>query len=319
MIILLLALILDWYVGDPDVIWRRIPHPVVWMGKPIEWIESKLNAAELDGVRARQKGVFAIVGLILIAGYAGVLLQWLLEPLGLVGTIIEVVLVGVFIAQKSMIDHVNRVIVALRNDDIDASRDAVSQIVGRDTGNLNRSQICRAAIESLAENFADGVVAPAMWFGILGLPGLLIYKMVNTADSMIGHKSDRYRDFGRAAALTDDFANWPAARFSAGLVALAAAVKFGWNNGQRAMDVAMRDSGLHRSPNAGWPEAAFSGALDIALGGPRHYGAEEVRETSLNSGRRSRLNLVDLQRALMLFKTTCLVLWAIVALIIVLF
>ena len=155
-------------------------------------------------------------------------------------------------------------------------------IVGRDPEALDQAGVSRAAIESLAENFSDGIVAPALWYALLGLPGLLAYKMLNTADSMIGHLNERHRDFGRAAAKLDDAANWPAARLAALLIAAGAGVVKGLPAMRRSVELALIDSGLHRSPNAGWPEAAFAGGLDIALGGPRIYKGDRADEPFLN-------------------------------------
>lgn len=178
-------------------------------------------------------------------------------------------------------------------------------IVGRDPEALDEAGVCRAAIESLAENFSDGIVAPALWYALFGLPGLLAYKMLNTADSMIGHLDDRYRDFGRAAAKLDDLANWPAARVSSLLIALGAAVEHGFASFRRALGAALRDSGLHRSPNAGWPEAAMAGALGLALAGPRRYGGETVIEASLNASGRRRASGADIDASLSIYHRAC--------------
>jgi adenosylcobinamide-phosphate synthase len=177
-------------------------------------------------------------------------------------------------------------------------------IVGRDPETLDHAGVCRAAVESLAENFSDGVVAPALWYAVFGLPGLFAYKMLNTADSMIGHRNVRYADFGRAAAIADDWANWPAARLSAFLVAAGAAVVRGLKSGRRALGVAVTDHGLHRSPNAGWPEAAMAGALCLALAGPRIYGGERVAEPMLNGAGRRGATAGDIEAGLAVYDAT---------------
>jgi adenosylcobinamide-phosphate synthase len=178
-------------------------------------------------------------------------------------------------------------------------------IVGRDPEALDESGVSRAAIESLAENFSDGIVAPALWYALFGLPGLLAYKMLNTADSMIGHLNERHRDFGRAAARLDDFANWPAARLSALLIAAGAGLSRGVPAMRRAAETALTDSGLHRSPNAGWPEAAMAGATGLALAGPRQYGGELVMEASLHAAGHRQAGSVDIFSALRVFLRAC--------------
>jgi adenosylcobinamide-phosphate synthase len=282
LLVLVVALALDRIVGDPDWLWRRLPHPVVWFGALIGLLDRSLNR----GKARRQRGLLALTIMLGVAIFAGAILHILLAEIGLAGFIIEIVLVAVFLAQKSLADHVRAVAAALRSEGLAGGRRAVSMIVGRDPETLDQAGVCRAAVESLAENFSDGVVAPALWCAVFGLPGLLAYKMLNTADSMIGHRNERYADFGRAAAIADDWANWPA-RLSALLIAGGAVVARGLRSGRRALVAAMTDHGLHRSPNAGWPEAAMAGALDLALAGPRVYGGETVAEPMLNAaGRR---------------------------------
>jgi adenosylcobinamide-phosphate synthase len=225
--------------------------------------------------------------------------------LGLPGMMFEIVIVAVFLAQKSLADHVGAVADGFRESGLEGGRRAVSMIVGRDPETLDEAGVSRAAIESLAENFSDGVVAPAFWYAVFGLPGLLAYKMLNTADSMIGHLNDRHRDFGRTAARLDDAANWPAARISAFLIAAGAGIVKGGSAMKRAAATALTDSGLHRSPNAGWPEAAMAGALNLALAGPRRYGGELVMEASLNAGGRRQAGAVDIASALIVFNKSC--------------
>ena len=205
------------------------------------------------------------------------------------------------LAHKSLSDHVIRVAQGLRQDGLAGGRRAVSMIVGRDPETLDEPAVCRAAIESLAENFSDGVVAPAFWYALLGLPGLLAYKMLNTADSMIGHKSPKYLAFGWASARLDDLANLPAARLSALFVAAGAWWRFDRRRARNALDTAFRDHGLHRSPNSGWPEAAMAGALDIQLAGPRIYGGAVVDEPMLNGAGSPVANLIDIEDGVHVF------------------
>ncbi|MDA4844658.1 adenosylcobinamide-phosphate synthase CbiB [Hoeflea poritis] len=306
--ILTVALLADRFMGDPQWLWERFRHPVVLFGSAIDLADRLGNrSSESESIR-RRNGLIAILILLLLAIAIGWVLSRIFEHIGAVGFVLEVAVVTVLLAQKSLGDHVVRVAEALRNEGLAGGRDAVSRIVGRDPDSLDEDAICRAAIESLAENFSDGVVAPALWYAVFGLPGILLYKMLNTADSMIGHKNERYRDFGRASARLDDLANWPAARLSALLIAGGAFSVKGWRAAKRAVDVALRDAALHRSPNAGWPECAMAGALDLALAGARVYGGEIVREPFLNAAGRRQAEAADIDTAVKVFYTACAVL-----------
>jgi adenosylcobinamide-phosphate synthase len=303
--ILALALLIDRVVGDPDWLWSRLPHPVVWFGRLIGWLDRRLNHAIDSPERRRQRGRHALSIIVAVAGVIGLLIWIVIRSLGPVGLLLEVIVVAIFLAQKSLADHVEAVAMQLTAGGLAAGRQAVSRIVGRDPETLDEAGVSRAAIESLAENFSDGVVAPALWYAVFGLPGLLVYKMLNTADSMIGHRSERYLDFGRAAAIADDWANWPAARLSAMLIALAALLRKGRGAALRAVRAALSDARHHRSPNAGWPEAAMAGALDVSLAGPRVYGGVLVDEPMLHAGGRLKATPAVIQSALMLFRTAC--------------
>lgn len=251
-ILLALALLLDAALGEPRWLWGRLPHPAVLMGRAVGALDRALNS----GTSRRLKGVAALLALITAAGALG----WVLQQLG---PVISIIAAAILLAQRSLVDHVAAVAAGLRQSD-DAGRHAVARIVSRDVSASDASATARAAIESLSENFGDGVVAPAFWFLVAGLPGIAIYKAVNTADSMIGYLTPRHADFGWAAARLDDLLNWIPARLTALLIALAG------HSTQRLKDV-QRDARLHRSPNAGWPEAAMARTLDIALAGPRSY------------------------------------------------
>ncbi len=305
LIILTLALLVDRVTGDPERLWRRIPHPVVLFGHAIGFVDRALNNEHDPAQVRRTRGVSAIAALLVLSALLGVLIGWLLDPLGTAGLAIEVILVSVLLAQRSLADHVSAVAVALKTNGLAGGREAVSRIVGRDPETLDAAGICRAAIESLAENFSDGVVAPAFWYALFGLPGLFAYKMLNTADSMIGHKSPRHRAFGWAAARLDDWANWPAARISAGLIAVAALLRSGPTAARRAVGCVLRDAGLHRSPNAGWPECAMAGALDLSLAGERRYSGVVVREPRLNPAGRYQAETGDVGSALAVFWMAC--------------
>lgn len=303
--ILFLALMLDRIVGDPSWPWQRVRHPVVIFGAAIDALDRRMNRDSLAGDVRRRNGVVAIALLLVGAALAGGLLHGLFAALGLLGFLLEVAVVAVLLAQKSLKDHVAAVADGLRREGLAGGRRAVSMIVGRDPETLDGAGVVRAAIESLAENFADGTVAPAFWYAVAGLPGIFAYKMLNTADSMIGHKSPKYLDFGWASARLDDLANWPAARLSSLLIAAGTAIRQGTAAARRSLSVAFRDSGLHRSPNSGWPEAAMAGALDIRLAGPRIYGGQLVSEPMINGAGRAEAEAGDIGAAIGIFDAAC--------------
>src|SRR5690606_13888364 len=211
------------------------------------------------------------------------------------------------LAQRSLAEHVEAVAEALETGGLEAGRAAVSRIVGRDPARLDEAGVSRAAIESLAENFSDGVVAPAFWMAVAGLPGAAVYKAANTADSMIGHRTKRHGAFGWAAARFDDLINLPASRLTALLVVCAACTLQGASP-RRAMRAVWRDAGRHRSPNAGWPEAAMAGALGLALAGPRVYGGVAVEDAIMGEGGRREASSADIRRALQLYRTADVIL-----------
>lgn len=316
LLILVFALLLDRFVGDPDWLWRKIAHPVVWFGRMIGLADHLANRPGDSDARQKRNGVVAILLLLLVSALVGLLLSKIFLVLKFPGALLEIALVAVLLAQKSLADHVSRVASGLRQGGLPGGRKAVAMIVGRDPQSLDDSGICRAAIESLAENFSDGVVAPAFWYALFGLPGLLAYKMLNTADSMIGHKNEKYGCFGWASARLDDLVNWLPARLSAALLAQSAFLKYGRHSAARAFDMARRDAGLHRSPNAGWPESAMAGALGLALAGERRYAGVSVREPMLNSAGKRQATAVDIDRAIGVFYGAC---WMLVSLAIAVF
>lgn len=294
-LVLLLALILDAIFGDPDRIWRRVPHPVAWFGALIGLCDRLFNREAWSGQSRRTAGILSVAALVAIAFVPALFLESTLRAVP-AGDILVALVASVFLAQKSLYRHVRAVRDAFAQGGLPAARRAVSMIVGRDPERLDEAGVSRAAIESTAENFSDGVVAPAFWFALLGLPGLVAYKAVNTADSMIGHLSARHRDFGWAAARLDDVLNLVPARLSGFLVAGAAWAAKG--SPRVAAAVMLRDASVHRSPNAGWPEAAMAGALGLALGGPRIYAAGPVDEPFLNAPGRRDSGPKDIGRAL---------------------
>lgn len=255
--LLIPAMLLDAALGEPKLLWSRYPHPAVLMGRAVGWADARLN----HGPARRLKGGAAMAGL----GGAALLLGWLIHLIPDCG-VLEIVTVAVLLAQRSLVDHVRVVGDGLRMS-ITEGRRMVARIVGRDTAAMDGPAVTRAAIESAAENLSDGVIAPLFWYLIAGLPGLLLYKITNTADSMIGHRTPRHEQFGWAAARFDDLLNLIPARLTALLILL--------SHGRfDATRIILRDAPLHRSPNAGWPEAAMAVVLGISLSGPRSYNGE---------------------------------------------
>ncbi len=318
LLILVAALIMDWVWGEPDVLWSRFPHPVVLFGKAVWFADRRLNSTADPSYLQYRKGAVAIVLLITLAGGIGFFLQFVFQSLGLWRALPEAFVVFVLLAQRSLYEHVEAVMVGLREAGLDGGRSAVAMIVGRDPSHLDESGVSRASIESLAENFSDGVVAPAFWYAVFGLPGIFIYKMINTADSMIAYKSEKYLWFGRVAAQIDDLANWLPARLSGILVSVGCGFVCGVSAIRNAVSVMFRDAGLHQSPNAGWPEAAMAGGLGIALGGPRDYAFGSVNQSYLNASGDRELNAQTIERALSVLTASCFALWVMVIAILVL-
>jgi len=286
----LLALGLEAAFGYPDIVFRMVRHPVVWVGALIAWLDRTWN----DDTYRRG------VATILLVLAAAMLPAWVLQlvlPWPLVAR-----LAAALPAQRSLWRHVAAVADGLEIG-LPEGRIAVSQIVGRDPDRLDRAGVSRAAIESLAENFSDGVVAPAFWCLLLGLPGIVAYKAINTADSMIGHRTPRHAAFGWAAARLDDLVNLPASRLAALWIVLAAALH-PRASGRGAWRAVWRDAAHHRSPNAGWPEAAMAGALGLRLAGPRVYDGAMVADSWMGDGR-AEAGLMDIRMALLLYRLAC--------------
>lgn len=273
----ILAMILDALLGEPAWLWSRLRHPAVLMGQLISYADDRFNTGE------RQRNGAAVM---IALGCGALALGWALASLG---PVVEIIIGAVLLAQRSLVDHVRTVGDALRLS-LGDGRLMVARIVGRDTQAMDRPAVARAAIESGAENFSDGVIAPLFWFALLGLPGLLLYKITNTADSMIGYRTEKYEDFGKAAARFDDLLNLIPARLTAVLIALSFGV---W----RQWPAIVRDARQHRSPNAGWPEAALAYALDISLSGPRAYQGESRDFPYVNAGGRDQIGADEIEHA----------------------
>jgi adenosylcobinamide-phosphate synthase len=305
----LLAMLIELCVGYPERLTRAIGHPVTWIGRLIEQCDRHLNREIASGLR-RIMGTLAIVVLLGVIGAIAFVAQSLLLRLPY-GLIALAALASTMVAQRSLHRYVANVASTLDKRGVDAGRAAVSHIVGRDTAELDRAGVARAAIESLAENFSDAVVAPVFWLLVAGLPGIALYKAINTADSMIGHRTPRHADFGWATARLDDLVNLPASRLAALLLIAAAA----WRQGDSVVEAwrtVWRDAARHRSPNAGYPEAAMAGALGLSLAGPRVYGGVRVADAFMGVGRRE-ADAKDIGRALALYRTADAILVTLVA------
>lgn len=294
--VVLTALALEALFGYPAGLHARLPHPVVWVGCAIRFFEARWNQQRWNEASRRLLGALTVALLASAAIGVGWIIQhtmpwWAVALIGTLG-----------LAQRSLYQHVRAVLVPLREGKLIEARAHVSRIVGRDTSRLGASGVAAAALESLAESFNDGVLAPAFWFAVAGLPGLFAYKVLNTADSLIGHKEDRWRAFGWAAARADDGANLIPARVAGLLLGIAA--------GGRGLSVMFRDASKHASPNAGWPEAAMAGALGVRLGGLAYYDGVAYNRPVFGRGHEPEAN--DLARGLRVYVLACGLLWAVI-------
>jgi len=300
-LILIAACGIEAVLAYPAIVFGAIGHPVSWIGALISALELRLNRPDYSTAMRRAAGVMTVLLLVAIALGVGLALEMAVRTVPFLGFVLAVLIVAALIAAGSLDQHVRAVAAALRNDGLAGGRQSIAKIVGRDPEVLDHAAICRAAIESLAENASDGVTAPALWYLIGGLPGMIAYKAINTADSMIGHLSERYRAFGWAAARLDDLVNLPASRLT-GLMFIAAASVVPGASASSAWQAFWRDARLHRSPNAGWPEAAMAGALGLRLAGPRIYDGVTVDDRWMGDGR-TEANVGDIDRALAIYRT----------------
>jgi adenosylcobinamide-phosphate synthase len=306
----LVAMLIELCLGYPERLLRAIGHPAMWIGRLIDALEHWLNRKTAEPQARRRAGIVAVLLLLGIVGAVALVLQWglLRLPFGLLATGL---VASTLIAQRSLHRHVAEVAVALERGGVTSARTTVAHIVGRDTEGLDSAGVARAAIESLAENFSDAIVAPILWMVIGGLPGAALYKAINTADSMIGHRTPRHADFGWAAARLDDLVNLPASRLSALLLVAAAALNTD-TSAAAAWRAVRRDAAHHRSPNAGYPEAATAGALGLSLAGPRAYDGVLVGDAVMGDGRRD-ATAADIRRALALYRSADAILIALLA------
>jgi adenosylcobinamide-phosphate synthase len=292
------ALAAEAAIGYPQWLYARIAHPVVWMGALIASCEARLNSSARGDLARRFLGVATVLLVCGLAAASGYVVQLGAERVPF-GELIIVLVATTGLAQRSLYTHVRDVLRPLQSDDLARARVAVSHIVGRDTASLSRSGVAAAALESLAESFNDGIVAPVFWFAIGGLPGLFAYKALNTADSLIGHREPRWLMFGWAAARADDLANLMPARIAGLLLVLA-----GGGRGGRIM---LRDAPKHASPNAGWPEAAMAGTLAVRLGGPASYDGHIHERPVFGNG--TSPDVADLARGMRIYVRACALLW----------
>jgi adenosylcobinamide-phosphate synthase len=311
----LVAIATEAMVGYPNAVYRLVGHPVTWIGKFITWCDGAWNSGTRSSRERRLRGVVTLLLVLAISLSAGAVIAALLDRLfpGIVALILCGVLASTLLAQRSLDTHVLAVAKGLDTEGVAGGRAAVAHIVGRETKSLDEAAVCRAAIESLAENFSDGIVAPLFWMVVAGLPGALAYKAINTADSMIGHRTERHEAFGWASARFDDLMNLPASRLSA-LWLVLAAIPLGLSP-VGALRTMWRDASHHRSPNAGWPEAAMAGALGIRLSGPRVYDGMRVEERWVGEGP-SELTAKNIRTALKLYRTACALQIAVLVLIV---
>ncbi|MFJ7438542.1 adenosylcobinamide-phosphate synthase CbiB [Methylorubrum thiocyanatum] len=308
--ILALALLIEAVAGYPDGLYRALGHPVTWIGRLIASLERRLNRG--SGTARRLGGILGLGLLLAVTAALSLGLTALAAVAGHgAGLVLLALLAASLPAQRSLFVHVRRVSAALRTEGLSGGRAAVSMIVGRNPESLDEAAVCRAAIESLAENFSDGIVAPAFWIGAGGLTGGALYKAINTADSMVGHRTPRYEAYGWASARLDDLVNLPASRLTAGLLIVSAALSRDVS-ATGAWRAIRRDAGRHRSPNAGWPEAAMAGALGLRLAGPRIYGETRVEDAWMGDGR-AEATPDDIVRALKLYRTACALLFTLSA------
>ena len=282
LLVLILAIIVDAVAGDPRWLYSRIPHPIVVIGHQIELLDRFFNRTHYLPVTRKLLGVISILIIVSSAWLIGWLIAWSCNQMSF-GVVLQALIVSIFLAQNSLYQHVASVAKACKADDLIDARSQISHIVGRDPNSLDQRAIGRAAIESLSENFSDGVVAPIFWYVVGGLPALIAYKALNTSDSMIGYLTDKYADFGWCAARFDDAANFIPARLSAFIITIAAFI-IPSATGNRAFTTAIRDAKKHRSKNAGWPEAAMAGALGIKIAGPRNYDGILVEDAWMGDG-----------------------------------
>ena len=311
LVILIIALLIDSIIGDPDWLWQHVRHPVSLFARFVLYFD-KLRRTSNTPATDKLFGIVVITALTLISILIGIILVNLLKD-SWWGIILSAFVASIFVAQKSLFSHVKQVCKALQGNDLEKSREQVSKIVGRDPKHLDKSGVTRATIETAAENLSDGIVAPVFWFIFFGLPGLLAYKAINTADSTIGYKNEKYMNFGWATARLDDWVNYIPARLSGLLIAFCAPCVNG--SIKTAFKTMIKDASLHNSPNAGWPEASMAGVLGVALAGPRIYSTHKEDGNWINNTGRKEIGAVEIQNTLRILISVCIVQFLFLALV----
>lgn len=309
LLLLLFAIFIEAYIGEARLVFKFVLHPVVLIGRLIGMLDRKLNREKRSNMDRAVRGFITVLVVCTVVGAVGAGVDWVSRnhPFG---WIIELLLIISLIAQRGLFNAVRKVGVALRDASLEDARGEVSHIVGRDPAQLDQHGVARAAIESLAENFSDGVIAPLFWYVIFGFPGMIVYKAINTMDSMIGYKNERYRAFGFSAARIDDIVNYIPARLT-GLLFVLAAIFTPHASPGSALRIMFKDASKHRSVNAGWPEGAMAGALDIAIAGPRRYPDRLVKDPWIGTGT-AQVTHKDIKRALYLYAVAGLIAAAII-------
>ena len=302
--LLALAILLDWLVGDPKRIYSQIFHPVQFMGEVLSWFEGHFNNLHVSFRMQRIRGASTLALYLMLWGLVGAALTIIFDVFSIFGLLLELVVVAILLGGRSLYLHIEDVCEALKFKTIAEARIAVGKIVGRDTSALDEHGVARAAIETGAENLSDGFIAPAFYYLLFGLPGIFIYKAVNTADSMIGYKTQRFIGFGWAAARLDDILNYIPARVTGFLIVFNSFLTS--SNGPTSFETMVKDAGKHSSPNAGWPEAAMAGSLQLALAGPRVYSDMMKQDPWINARGRLDAGVDDIWQSMQIIRSIVL-------------
>lgn len=304
-LIIFIAAIVDAAWGDEHLLWRKVKHPIIYIGKYISFLDTEFNRKEFSDISRVFNGFFVILLSIIFIWFLSSILQEILSS-SIIGYIILGLLISIFLSGKSLFDHVKRIYDDLMMNNIENAKLNLSKIVSRDVDQLNESSIIRGSIESLSENFCDGYVSPIFWYLIFGLPGIVIYKFINTADSMIGYKNNKYINFGKCAAIIDDAMNFIPARISSIFIILASYfLKEDWKS---AIQITKQDAKKTTSPNSGWPESSIAGALGIALGGDKFYENEIIHTDWINSDARKEIDFEYILRSLWIYSFSIIIL-----------
>ena len=304
LIVIFIAVIVDAIWGDDHWIWRKFKHPVALVGRFINFLDVEFNRNEFSESSRTFNGFIVIIMSIIIIWFLSSIIEGLLFG-NIIGNLILGLIISILLAGKSLFVHVKDIYDDFMRDDLDNAKINLSKIVSRKVDEYDESAITRGAIESLSENLSDGYVAPLFWLLIAGLPGIFIYKFINTADSMIAYKNDKYHNFGKCTAYLDDILNFIPARLSSLLQVFASFVlKENW---QQALLCIKQDASKSPSPNSGWPESAMAGALDISLGGDNFYDGELIKSDWINGSGEKIISFDFITRALWIYSTSIVI------------